>query len=100
MARLDGWPAGRARQLCPGSSDVDFLCDLDGVIDLYAEVADCALDLCVSEQKLYGAEVPGATVDQRGLGSAQRMRAELQGVTRRAARSDGGGHDRERSQAG
>ena len=71
---------GRARQLCPGSSDVDFLRDLYGVIDLDAEVANRALDLRVSEQKLYGPEIPGAPVDQRGLGSAQRVRAELQGI--------------------
>lgn len=33
--------------LCPCVSDVDFLGDLDGVIDLDAKVADGALDLRV-----------------------------------------------------
>jgi hypothetical protein len=35
---------GRARQLCPGTSDVDFLRDLKRVVDLNAEVAYGALD--------------------------------------------------------
>ena len=68
------------RQLCPGSSDVDFLGDLNGVINFNAEVPDGALDLRVSKQELYSPEVPGAPVDQRGLGSAQRMCAEFQRV--------------------
>ena len=43
---------GRARQLCPGTSDVDFLCNLKGVIDLNAQVSHRALDLRVAEQQL------------------------------------------------
>jgi hypothetical protein len=35
---------GRARQLCPGNSDVDFLGDLKRVVDLNAEVAYGAFD--------------------------------------------------------
>ena len=41
---------GRARQLCPGISDVDFLRDLDRVVDLDAEVANRALDLGVAKR--------------------------------------------------
>jgi hypothetical protein len=33
---------GRARQLCRGNSDVDFLGDLKRVVDLNAEVAYCS----------------------------------------------------------
>jgi hypothetical protein len=36
--------AGRARQLCPGISDVDFLRDFQRVIDLDTEVANGAFD--------------------------------------------------------
>jgi hypothetical protein len=35
---------GRARQLCPRTSDVDFLGDLKRVVDLNAEVAYGAFD--------------------------------------------------------
>ena len=59
---------GRARQLCPGISDVDFLRDLDRVVDLDAEVANRALDLGVAKQELNGSKVPGSSVDQRRLG--------------------------------
>jgi len=31
-------PAGRARQLGPGNSDVDPLCNIEGIVDLNAEV--------------------------------------------------------------
>jgi hypothetical protein len=40
---------GRARQLCPGTSDVDFLGDLKRVVDLNAEVAYGAFDPRVAE---------------------------------------------------
>jgi len=45
---------GRARQLCPGISDVNFLRDLDRIVDLDAEIADSALDLGVAKQELHG----------------------------------------------
>ena len=51
-------------------SDIDPLRDLDGVIDLDAEVANGALDLRMSEQKLYGSEVPCAPVDQHSFRAA------------------------------
>lgn len=72
--------SGRARQLCPGASDVDFLRDLDGVVDLNSEVAYRALDLGMSEQQLDGPQVAGPSIDQRGLGSPQRVRPELEGI--------------------
>ena len=71
---------GRARQLCPGISDVDFLSDLDRVVDLDAEIADGALDLGVAKQELNGSEVPGSSVDQRRLGPPERVRAEFQRI--------------------
>jgi len=79
---------GRARQLCPGTSDVDFLGDLDGVVNLDAEVADGALDFGVSKQQLNSAQVAGPAVDQRGLGSPQRMRPERQRIEADASEID------------
>jgi hypothetical protein len=49
----------RARQLCPGSSDVYFLRNFDGVIYLDTEEANGALDRGVSEKQLNGAEIAG-----------------------------------------
>lgn len=46
-------PTGRARQLCPSISDVDFLRNLNGVINLDAKIAHRALNLGVAEQKLH-----------------------------------------------
>jgi hypothetical protein len=42
--------AGRARQLCPGTSDVDLLCDVKGVVDLNAEIPHRAFDPPVAER--------------------------------------------------
>ena len=47
MGRCDRSGSGRVRQLCPGTSDVDFRRDLNGVVDLDAEVANSTLDLSV-----------------------------------------------------
>ncbi len=51
MARLLPACSGRARQLCPGTSDVDFLRNLNGVVDLDAKVANGALYLGVAQEK-------------------------------------------------
>jgi len=71
---------GRARQLCPGTSDLDFLGDLNGIIDLDTKISNRALDLRVAQQQLYRAQVASSPVDQRRLGSAQRVCAELERV--------------------
>lgn len=54
-------------------SDVDFLGNLNGIIDLDTEIANRALYLRMSEQEL-------DPVDQHGFRPAQRMRAELRRV--------------------
>jgi hypothetical protein len=41
---------GRARQLCPRISDLDFLRDLKGIINLDAQVANGALNFVVAQQ--------------------------------------------------
>jgi hypothetical protein len=40
---------GRARQLCPNTSDLDFFGDLDCVVNLDAKMANGALDLRVTK---------------------------------------------------
>ena len=52
LARTSTQQVGRACPLCPGTSDVDFLRNLKGVIDLNAQVSHRALDLRVAEQQL------------------------------------------------
>jgi hypothetical protein len=49
-------------------SDVDLLSDLDGIVDLYAEVSHGALGLEMSKQKLDGSEVASEYLP--GAGSA------------------------------
>jgi hypothetical protein len=47
---------GRGRQLCPRTSDVDFLGHLNGVFNFDAEIANGALNLGVAEQELDSAQ--------------------------------------------
>jgi hypothetical protein len=44
---FSGWLVGRARQLCPGISDLNLLCDLKSIIDLDTQIANGALYLGV-----------------------------------------------------
>lgn len=74
------WDSGRARQLCPGTSDLDLLGNLNGIVDFDAKISNCALYLRVAQQELDGTQVAGPSVDQRRLGSAQRVHAELEWV--------------------
>ena len=71
LAHLPGSRQGRVRQLCPGSSDVDFLRDLKRIVDLDAQIAHSAFDLGMAEEELDGSQVAGAPVDQRA--SVRRM---------------------------
>jgi hypothetical protein len=71
---------GRARQLCPGTSDVDFFSNLNGIVNLDAKIANSALDLGMAQQELDRAQVAGSSIDQRGFGPAQGVRAKLQRV--------------------
>ena len=47
------------------------------IIDIYAEVSDCILDVGMAEQDLYGAEIACGFVNQRRLRSSHRVRATL-----------------------
>jgi hypothetical protein len=85
MREVRFWPVssdrGRAeRQLYPGNSDVDFLRDLDRVINLDTEVANGALDLGVAEKQLNGTWIAGPLLDQRCFDPSKRVRTELQRI--------------------
>ena len=62
------------------TSDFRLLGDLEGVIDLDAEVPHGRLELGVSQEQLHGAQVLGAPVDQRRFGSTHRVRAVIGAV--------------------
>ena len=71
---------GRARQLCPGVSDLDFLGDFEGVVDLNPKISHRTFNFRMSEQELNSSKVASAAVDQCRLGPAHRMRGVLQWV--------------------
>ncbi len=62
--------------LCPSNLHVDLFCNGKGIVDLNAQILHGAFDLPVAQQQLHGPQVAGPTVDQRRLGSAQRMSTE------------------------
>src|SRR5437588_11370187 len=53
------------RRLCAGTSDVDLLRDLNGVMDLDTEVADGTIDLGISEQQLDRLQVAASPINRR-----------------------------------
>ena len=57
------------RQLCPGISDIDLLCDLKGIVDLDTKIPHGTFNLRMAEQELHRAQVPGSPIDQCRLGS-------------------------------
>ena len=71
---------GRARQLCPGISDINFLGNLNRIVDLDTKVTNGALDLGVAEQKLDCTQISSSAVDQSRFGPPQGVRTELQRV--------------------
>ena len=62
---------GRAFLLCPVTSNVDLLRYGEGIVHINPEIPHSALYLGVTKQKLDGAQIPGAAVDQRRLRSPQ-----------------------------
>jgi hypothetical protein len=60
----------------PPTSDVDLLCDCQGIIHFNAKIPTGALDLSVTEKQLYRSQIARAPIDQRRLGSAKRVSAE------------------------
>ncbi len=54
-------------------SDVDLLCNCQGIIHFNAEITNCALDLSVTKKQLHDSQIARASIDQCSLGSAKRM---------------------------
>jgi hypothetical protein len=53
---------GRAGPLCPGSSDLNFLGDLKGIVDLDTKIPHGAFNP-MAEQELHRAQVAGPAID-------------------------------------
>jgi hypothetical protein len=62
------WPFG---PFSPDSSDINLFRYCKGIIHVNAEIPDRAFYLGVAEQKLYGPQVPRASVNQGSLRSSQ-----------------------------
>ena len=72
------------------ASDIDLLGDCERIVDLDPEVTHCALKLGMAQQQLNCPQITGATINQRYLGSAQRVRSIGFGIetdTRHPARN-------------
>jgi hypothetical protein len=61
---------GQSISALPCTSNVDLLRYGEGIVHINAEIPHSALYLGVTEQKLDGAQIPGAAVDQRRLRSS------------------------------
>jgi hypothetical protein len=77
LARKPPRVLGRAGPLCPGSSDLKFLGDLKGIVDLDTKISQGAFNLRMAEQELHRSQVAGPAIDQRRLGSTHGMSGEL-----------------------
>ena len=66
---------GQSVSALPQFSDFDLLGNGEGIVNFDAKVSDRALDVGVAQQELDSPEVAGSTVDQRGLGPANGVRA-------------------------
>jgi hypothetical protein len=80
MGQFLPWWEGQSWSALPQLSDVDLLGDSQGIIHLYAEISNCALDFSVTKKQLHCSQIAGATVDQRSLGAPKRVRAEFAAI--------------------
>ena len=62
--------------LCPGISDINLFCYRKRIVYLDPEVSHGALDLRVAKQELDSTQIARSPIDQRRLGSAERMGAK------------------------
>ena len=76
------WPPRLSAEAARTSnrSDLGLLRDLQGIVDLDAEIPHSGFQLGVSEEQLDRAQVLGSTVDQRRLRPAHRVRTVLGAV--------------------
>jgi hypothetical protein len=54
----------------PSTSDINMLCYRNRIVNLDAQIANSTLDFGMAEQQLNSTQVSGATINQRGFGSA------------------------------
>lgn len=57
------------------ASNLGLLCHLKSIVDLDAEIANCAFQLRMPEQQLYGPKILRPAVDQRGFCTAHSVGA-------------------------
>ena len=69
IADIAGPDGGQSISALPCTSNVDLLRYGEGIVHINAEIPHSALYLSVTKQKLDGAQIPGAAVDQRRLRS-------------------------------
>jgi len=58
-----GGVEGQSHQLCPHTSDFNLLRYGKSIIDVDAEISNCALNLGMAEQKLNGSQISRAPVN-------------------------------------
>ena len=60
------WQGARA---LPSGSNVNFFCNIQGIIYLNAQIPDGAFNLRMSKEQLNRSEVPGSPIDESSFGS-------------------------------
>ena len=71
IANIAGADGGQSISALPSTSNIDLLRYGESVVHIDAEIPHSALYLGVTKQKLDGAQIPGAPVNQRCLRSPQ-----------------------------
>ncbi|MGB8017570.1 MAG: hypothetical protein WCF80_17100 [Pseudolabrys sp.] len=71
IANIAGADGGQSISALPCTSNIDLLRYGESVVHIDAEIPHSALYLGVTKQKLDGAQIPGAPVNQRCLRSPQ-----------------------------
>jgi hypothetical protein len=67
---------GKARPLCPCTSDINLFRYCERIVNFDTEIVDCAFDLRMTEQQLNRTEITGPAVDEGRLCAAERVRPE------------------------
>ena len=61
--------SGRSTSAPPPASDINLFGEVEGIIDLYAQVSDGALHFRVAQQDLDRSQIASLPIDQGCLGS-------------------------------
>ena len=73
MADIMGVTEGQSVSALPRRLDVNLLRNRDGIVYLDAKISNRAFDFGVTKKQLHGPQISGAPINQRCLGSAERM---------------------------